>query len=84
MADTVKSATTLSMVQEFSDGDTRTLTVENPNTAINLKAQINELGTFMAQSQVSLGDKDAAAFLRFRSAAIIDRITTDYDLTPTV
>ncbi len=82
MADIIKSKSELSLEQEFSDLDTRTFTVENPNTAINLKSAINELSGFMADNQVTIGDKAGAEFSRIKSAKIKRSTVTYYDLTP--
>lgn len=82
MADIVKTNNVLSMVQEFTDGDTRTFAVENPNTSISLKDGINSLSSYMAENQITIGDKDGAAFQRIKSAKLLSSTTTYYDLTP--
>lgn len=81
MADIVKSKNTLSVENEFADGDTRTINLENPNTAINLAAAIKEIGAFAKTNQVILGDKTGAAFKRVKSAKLTNRQTTYLDLT---
>lgn len=82
MADIVKSKAELVMEQEFTDNDTRTFSLENPNTAINLKAQVQSLSDYMAQNQITIGDKAGAAFERIKSAKIRRQTVTYYDLTP--
>ena len=81
MADVVINKTTLSMEMGFADGDTRTLNVENPNTAINLGGQIKALGASMKTNQPVLGDKTGAAFTGFKSAKIVRATTTKLDLS---
>lgn len=81
MADIVKQKSTLSMVAEFTDGDDRTLTVDNPNTAINLAACVNSLGSYAKDNEIIVGDKAGADFVRFRSAKITNSATTYLDLT---
>lgn len=78
MADIVKTSTVLALVAEFTDGDDRTITIDNP--ANNLTAQrINALNTYA--SGVLIGDKDSAAFQRFKSAKTKTVSTTYLDLT---
>ena len=52
MADKVSNTNTLSILAEFVDGDNRTINLENPNTAINLAAQVVNLGNYLQTSQV--------------------------------
>ena len=80
--DIIKRKSELSMVQEFTDGDTRTFAVEDPNTSISLKDGINSLSSYMAANQITIGDKEGAAFQRIKSAKIVNNVTTYYDLTP--
>ena len=82
MADVIKTKSELSLEQEFTDLDTRTFTIENPNTAINLADAINSISSFMATNNITVGDKDGAAFSRIKSAKIKSSTTTYYDLTP--
>lgn len=82
MADIIKTKSELVMEQEFADNDTRTFSLENPNTAINLKSQVQSLSDFMAQNQVTVGDKAGAAFSRIKSAKIRSATVTYFDLTP--
>ena len=80
MADIVKTKSTLSIENEFADGDTRTINVENPNTAINLASAVKSLGAYAKTNQVILGDKTGAAFTRIKAAKLINRSTTYLDL----
>lgn len=81
MADVVKSETVLSLEQEFTDGDTRTITIDNPKSTITA-ADILAVETYNQQHQVLIGDKTGAAFLYFKKARVIDKSTTELDLTP--
>ena len=80
MADKVVSTTTLNAVAGFADGDTRTITIENPNTAINLGNAVHELGVYAQTNQVILGDKTGAAFTEFKSAKVVTKTKTILDL----
>lgn len=82
MSDIIKSINELSLEQVFEDFDTRTITVPNPNTDINLKSAINDLSSYMAENQVTIGDKTGAKFARIKSAKIKRSVVTYYDLTP--
>lgn len=82
MADIIKTSNVLSLEQEFTDGDTRTITLDNPKASITA-ADINAVGTYNQANQVLVGDKTGAAFLRFKKAVKIVKSTTYLDLTPT-
>ena len=81
MADIIKTKSELSLEQEFTDLDTRIFTVENPNTSINLASAINNLSSYMAANQVTIGDKDGADFSRIKSAKIKTSTVTYFDLS---
>lgn len=77
MADIVTTKSTLSLEAEFKDGDTRTITRDNPKSGLTA-AQINN--TSSAAAAVLVGDKTGAEFLRWKSAKITEGTTTHYDL----
>ena len=81
MADVITRKNTLSLEAEFTDLDTRTINLENPNTAIDLTAQVKAVGAYAKANQPILGDKTGAEFSRFKSAKIINSVTTKLDLT---
>lgn len=81
MADKTITEYTLQMSAEFADGDTRTLSVENPNSAASLGAQVYELQTFLQNNSVLIGDKAGAAFTRFAYANKVTKMKTELDLT---
>lgn len=80
MADIIKTSNTLSIEAGFKDGDTRAISVENPNTAINLSSAIKTLGTYVKTNNLLVGDKAGADFDRFNSAKIVQRTTVYLDL----
>lgn len=80
MADVQTTTTTLELVAEYADGDTRTITQENPNTSIDLAARIKSLSNFCKTSQVIIGDKTGAAFKRFKTARTRERTITKLDI----
>ena len=82
MADIVKTIRTDSMVAEFSDGDTRTLTQNDPLTQTeSLVAAINDFATYCQANNIIIGDKASGAFSRIREAKVINKTTVNYDLT---
>lgn len=80
MADKVTTAKTLQLVASFTDGDDRTINLDNPNTAINLAQGVVNLGNYTKANNVILGDKAGADFKEFKSAKIIDKTVTKFDL----
>ena len=81
MADVVKTKGILSLVASFTDGDDRTITVDNPAATVT-GAQVNALGTIAKNNKVLIGDKAGADFKEFKSAKRSSQTTTYYDLTP--
>jgi len=81
MADKVTTEYTLQIMSEFADGDTRTLSVDSPNSAESIGAQIYELQTFLQNNSVLIGDKAGAAFSRFTYANKISKTRTELDLS---
>lgn len=78
MADVTKTSKILSLVAEFTDGDDRTLNLDNPIDGLT-GAQITAL---KAQAGgVLIGDKAQAAFKDFKSAKVINRTVTKLDLS---
>ncbi|MBQ4494214.1 MAG: hypothetical protein II968_00445 [Selenomonadaceae bacterium] len=84
MADIIKTRNTIQVVAEFSDGDDRTITFDNPKAALTeaqLAAQINEASAYAKAHQVILGDKIGAEFTRFKTARKVSGTTKYLDLT---
>ena len=78
MADVTKTSKILSLVAEFTDGDDRTITVENPSNSLTA-TQINALNNYA--SGVLIGDQEQASFQRFKSAKVKVASVTYLDLT---
>ena len=68
--DKVTTKKELVLNANFADGDTRTITLEDPKTTVEATA-INAVGTTLATTQVFIGDKAGAAFLDFGTKAKI-------------
>lgn len=82
MADTVKTSKTVSMIAEFSDGDTRTLTQSDPLTnQSSLITAINDFDTYCRTNQIIIGDKASGSYTGIREAKVINKTTTNFDLT---
>lgn len=81
MADTISSSQTVSMIVEFSDGDMRTLTQNNPlaNTE-SLVAAINDFDTYCKANNILVGDAASGSYMRMKEAKIVSRTTTNFDL----
>ncbi len=79
MADVVKTKGTLSIEAEFTDGDTRTITIENPVANLSASA-VNAVASLAGG--VLIGDKEGADFFRFKSAKKSSVTVTYHDLTP--
>lgn len=78
MADTITTAQTLNLEAEFVDGDTRSITLENPKDSLTAE-QIDALAPTMVKCLE--GDKNGALFLRWKTAKVVNKLTTKYDLT---
>ena len=74
----VKVKDTLQLVAEFVDGDTRTLTLDNPRESLTA-AEIDNLNPVIIEGLV--GDKTKAQFYRWKTAAKIHKITTELDIS---
>lgn len=81
MSDTAKNSRTLTIEAGFKDGDTRSITLDNPITNTStLTASIKALGTFVKNNNLLIGDKAGADFDRFNSAKVKQRTTVYLDL----
>lgn len=77
MADTAKTTTTLNLEAEFVDGDTRSITLDNPKSDLT-EQQIDALSPIMVKCLK--GDKNGALFLRWKVAKIVQKTTTQFDM----
>ncbi len=80
MADITKTKGTLQLVAEFTDGDDRTITVDNPKATLTA-AEINAVSAYAKNNNILLGDKAGADFSRFKSAKKIAQTTKYLDLS---
>lgn len=79
MADTFKTTKQLKLVAGFSDGDERTLSIDNPAATVSAAA-ISALDSLAAG--VIIGDKYGAAFTKFKDAGIYETTTVYLDIQP--
>ena len=82
MSHVVKNERVLSAVLDFTDGDDRTLTIDAPNTSLDLATQVDSLGAYIKDHQILLGDKTGAECKGFKSAKLVNQKTTYLDITP--
>lgn len=68
---------TLQLVAEFIDGDTRTITLDNPRSSLTA-ADIDNLNPVMIAGLV--GDKAGAQFYRWKTAAKVNKVVTELDV----
>ena len=79
MADTVKTTKALKIVAGFSDGDERTISIDNPSATVSAAA-IKALDSLAAG--VLIGDKYGAQFTTFKDAGIYETTTVYLDVAP--
>ena len=79
MADKTTVTKELKIVAGFVDGDERTLSFSDPKSTITA-ADIEALNA--SASSVLIGDKYGAPFNMFLDAAIVNKVVTEFDLTP--
>lgn len=80
MADVVKNKKTLTLVNKFIDGDSRTITLDDPDTTLNLGAKLASISSYMRENNLIVGDKEGAPFVRIDSATIQQQKITHLDL----
>ena len=76
MADTTSTTKTFTAVAEFTDGDNRSISIDNPRDGITWE-NVETLNQYAAN--VLIGDKQGARFSRFSSAKITNRYTLTID-----
>ncbi|MBQ7705056.1 MAG: DUF2922 family protein [Selenomonadaceae bacterium] len=79
MADKVTTNKTLKLVATFTDGDTRTLDLDNPKDGLT-KEQIKAFETVAKNTQAIIGDKGGAEFHEFDTAKVVEKQTIQLDL----
>lgn len=81
MADTVQTSSALNIELGFVDGDTRTLSINDPKTNINLGAAAASIGSFVKDNNILIGDKAGAASSGIKGAKLVTNKTTKLDLS---
>ena len=78
-ADTVTSSSTGNLIVEFYDGDTRTLSIDDPQE--NLTASdINGFVNWLKSNQPLVGDKAGASITGAQKFTFVDKIDVKFDL----
>lgn len=80
MADKETTTNYVSMVVEFTDGDTRTITQNDPQPLAQIPAAINQWANYVQQNNLIIGDLNGAAFRRLVSAKLVSKNVTEFDL----
>lgn len=86
MADVIKVTSVLQNVFEFADGDTRTVTLDNPADSIKAgdsvaAAAVQSWADYAKTNNLIIGDKSGAALSGIISSKVIEGTSTSLDLT---
>lgn len=81
MADTVKGTSSMQLEFAFVDGDTRTVSIDDPKTSLNLGACAASIGAYVKEHNLLLGDKNAADSKGLKSARLVNQTTTKLDIS---
>ena len=86
MADVVVTKSVLQNVVGFVDGDTRTITIDNPAASIasgdaTAKAAVQAWFDYAKTNNILIGDKAGAALEELQSSKVIDSTSTMLDLS---
>ena len=79
MADIIKTSSLLNIECVFTDGDTRTITLKNPNSNVSA-SDIENLEVFMKENNIIIGDRENFDFKKIKHALKRDTTTTYLDL----
>lgn len=79
MADKITQTKVLSMELGFYDGDTRTITQDNPKDNLTV-ADLKAFAQVAKTTQAVIGDKNSAAFVGLNAAEILSKKVTQLDL----
>lgn len=84
MADKITTTRELKIENLFVDGDTRTITLKNPKTAIST-SEITALETLIlngdGSQSILIGDKYGSDFRRIQEVRKITKTTHEYDIS---
>ena len=78
--DTITSSRELKLVYYFTDGDTRTTSLQNPKTNLT-SDNIVTAATVLKNTQAFIGDKASAAFETIKSAEVVETMRKQLDLS---
>ena len=73
--DTITTKSTLQNVFLFTDGDTRTVNIDDPKDTITA-AEVQAWANFAIENQILIGDKTGAALASLKSSKRIDATNT--------
>lgn len=79
-ADTVTSSSTGNLVLKFYDGDTRTLSVDDPRSDLTA-TEINAFVDVLKQTQPLIGDETGASIVGADKFTIVDKTDVKFDLS---
>ena len=84
--DITVSKNVLQLVASFADDDDRTFTVENPAASITAgdsvaSAAVQDLNSYILNNSILIGATNGSACTGIKSAKVLGRTTTDYDLS---
>lgn len=80
MADITRTSETLKIESLFVDGDTRTVTLKNPKTAIT-QSEITALDAYIRSNNLMIGDKWGGNFGRVVEVRRVTTVTKALDLS---
>ena len=83
MADVIKTESTLQIVADFVDGDTRTISIDNPKAAYSeaqFASAVKDFASYCKTNNVLIGDKAGADFATISSVKIISNTENTLDL----
>lgn len=80
MADITRTSETLKIESLFVDGDTRTVTLKNPKTAIT-QSEITALDAYIRNNNLMIGDKWGGNFGRVVEVKRVTTVTKALDLS---
>ena len=79
--DTITSSREGKLLVKFYDGDTRTITIDNPKTNLTATQIKSFVSTNLVATQPLIGDKTGASLVGAESFKIIDKSDRKLDLT---
>ena len=83
MADVIKTESTLQIVAEFVDGDTRTISIDNPKAAYSeaqFASAVKDFASYCKTNNVLIGDKAGADFSGVKQAQKVAQTVKYLDL----